>query len=125
MYSSPTNATLRHWQRLLILGTVIATILGSLGSLPAAVAAVGHQTTSSVNLRAEPDIMSEVLLEIPEGATVEVTGDAQNGFLPVTYDGVSGFVSADYLTTSGSDGGEGTSTASPVPLGRATSSTAN
>ncbi len=38
-----------------------------------------------------------VLLVIPDGATVTVTGAQQTGFYPVVFDGTAGYASADYL----------------------------
>jgi uncharacterized protein YraI len=51
----------------------------------------------SLNLRAGPSTADGVILVIPAGADVTVTGDAQNGFLAVTYQGQSGWVFAQYL----------------------------
>jgi hypothetical protein len=47
-----------------------------------------------------------VLLVIPAGAAVELTGDQQNGFLGVIYNGQRGWAYGDYLqTVSGSNDG--------------------
>lgn len=59
-------------------------------------------TTAPLNIRSGPNISDPVVTVIPSGATVGVTGDAQNGFLPVSWNGSSGWSSADYLSLSGS-----------------------
>jgi uncharacterized protein YgiM (DUF1202 family) len=67
-------------------------------------------TTAGVNLRSGPGTTFSVLLVIPNGSTVTVTGGPQNGFYPVTYSGRSGFVSATYLQF-----GSGPVTPTPTP----------
>ena len=62
-------------------------------------------TTADLNLRAGPSLGDAVLLVMPFGATVTVTGGGQNGFLPVTYNGTAGWAAADYLATGGNPGG--------------------
>ena len=55
-------------------------------------------TTTEVNFREEPGLSSRVLQVVPFGTAVTATGDAANGFLAVTLDGVDGWMSADYLS---------------------------
>lgn len=50
-----------------------------------------------LNLRAGPGRDSAVLLTMPEGSVVPVSGEANNGYLSVTYDGTTGWVDAAYL----------------------------
>jgi uncharacterized protein YraI len=50
-----------------------------------------------------------VLLTLPDGAAVTLTGDAYGGFLKVTYQGTSGWAFAPYLEAGGG-GGTGTAT---------------
>jgi uncharacterized protein YraI len=63
----------------------------------------------NLNVRSGPGLTYAVIDVLPDGTEVGVLGDAQNGFLPVTYNGVSGWAFADYLSTSGTtppdDGG--------------------
>ena len=54
-------------------------------------------TTAAVNLRTGPSFADWVIAVVPAGATVETTGGAVNGFVPVWYAGQSGWVSAAYL----------------------------
>ena len=58
-------------------------------------------TTAPLNLRDAPN--GSVILVMPEGASVTVTGSASSGFLPVEYlgTGVRGWASADYLSVEG------------------------
>jgi uncharacterized protein YraI len=56
-------------------------------------------TTAALNLRAGPSLSDEVLLVMPAGASVEwdnFQGEV-NGYVAVTYDGVSGWAHRDYL----------------------------
>jgi uncharacterized protein YraI len=82
---------------------------------PAASAAPSDtaRTTSALNLRSGPGTGNSVILVMPSGATVSVTGGAQNGFYPVTYNGRSGWASGAYLSMGGSGGG--TTNAAPAP----------
>lgn len=64
-------------------------------------AAAAATTTANLNLRSGPGTTYSVLLVIPSGATVNATGAAQNGFVRVTYDGVTGWSSNQYLETGG------------------------
>lgn len=58
-------------------------------------------TTSSLNLRTGPSTGYGVILVMPNGASVTLTGASQNGFLGVTYGGSTGWASGDYLDASG------------------------
>ncbi len=101
-------------QRLLLVLTVIVTVCAGLVSTVEPAAAAEYRTTANLNLRSGPGTTFAVIRTIPSGATVNVTGDAENGFLPVTYSGSSGYASASFLTAgSGSDTGSGT-TAGPT-----------
>ncbi len=59
--------------------------------------------TSSVNIRAGADTTSAVLTVVPAGATLLGTGQSQNGFWSVDYNGVAGWAYAALLTTDGTD----------------------
>ena len=62
--------------------------------------------TSSLNLRAGPSTADAILAVMPPGATVAITGAAQNGFYPVTYAGQSGWAAGAYLAIGGAPGGD-------------------
>ncbi len=55
------------------------------------------QVTSGLHLRSGPSVADASLAVMPEGATVSITGEAQNGFLPVVFDGTSGWAYAEFL----------------------------
>lgn len=50
-----------------------------------------------LNLRTGPSLDHEVTSVLPDGAAVELRGEPQNGFYPVSHDGVTGWASADFL----------------------------
>jgi hypothetical protein len=56
--------------------------------------------TSNVNLRADPNTASDVLVKIPAGARVEI-GDCNDGWCAVTYRGKSGHSIESAFDTSG------------------------
>ncbi|MBA2247082.1 MAG: SH3 domain-containing protein [Chloroflexia bacterium] len=95
--------------RLLAVAMILSIAFGGLATRPAAADAAGATTTSALNLRSGPGTANTVLLVIPSGAAVEVTGAAQAGFFPVTYRGTSGFASASFLTIGGGGGSAVTS----------------
>jgi len=78
-------------------------------------------TTANLNLRSGPGSTFAVLLVIPNGATVTITGSAQNGFYPVTYSGTSGFASSTYLQI----GSGPAPSPTPTPVNRTAWTTAN
>jgi uncharacterized protein YgiM (DUF1202 family) len=55
-------------------------------------------TTASLNLRSGAGTSFGVLRVIPNGAAVTITGGEQNGYVPVRYDGTTGYAAASYLT---------------------------
>lgn len=54
-------------------------------------------TTDVLNLRASPGTDAEILLIIPAGEEVVLTGEESAGFVAVEYAGAAGWVSADFL----------------------------
>ncbi len=53
---------------------------------------------ANLNMRAQATTKSAIVGKIPEGRTVTVTGNAVNGFYPITYGGKSGYGHSDYIT---------------------------
>ena len=53
----------------------------------------------ALNLRSSASTNGSVLLVMPDGATVTLTGQSSNGFLSVSYQGTSGWAYAIYLST--------------------------
>ncbi len=66
---------------------------------PAAVAAApsGAATTTDANLRSGPSTDADVLAVLAPGTSVLVNGAPSNGFVPVSGNGVSGWVAAELL----------------------------
>lgn len=60
-------------------------------------------TTDDVNLRRGPGTDHEVITVVPLHAEVMVTGDGQNGFLPVEVNGASAWLAESYVVPEGSD----------------------
>ena len=60
--------------------------------------------TTDVNLRSGPSTGHQVLRVVPKGTIVGYLGDQRNGFLYVDYDGLAGWMSADYLAPYGGEG---------------------
>ncbi len=71
--------------------------------------------TSDLNLRFLPGLDASILEIMPAGSEVRILGEAENGFVPVTFDGVSGYAHGDYLN----DGATAatTATVAPAPAG--------
>jgi uncharacterized protein YraI len=51
----------------------------------------------ALNLRSGPGTSYGVLLVLPDGAVVTLDGGGQDGFLGVTYNGVSGWAYGEFL----------------------------
>lgn len=56
------------------------------------------KTTADINLRYEASLGAGIAAVAPAGTVVLITGGASNGFYPVDWDGLRGFMSGDYLT---------------------------
>ena len=68
-------------------------------------------TSDYLNLRSGPSLADRVLVVMPTGSRVVLTGATSNGFYPVTYNGRDGWAAASYLTLDQS---------TPSPAGAAT-----
>lgn len=66
----------------------------TMSSAPSGVAA----TTTDANLRTSPSTDADVLAVLPPGTSLTVNGEPDNGFVPVTANGSSGWVSIDLIT---------------------------
>ncbi len=86
----------------LLLVAVLALVLGSVASTAQSASAAVGTTTANLNLRQGPGTTFAVAQVVPSGSSVEVTGTAQFGYVPVTYGQASGWVLETYLTNGGS-----------------------
>jgi len=87
--------------RIVLVAAMVGLVFSGLVSLAEPVSAASFRTTANLNHREGPGTSFAVIRVIPSGTTVEVTGAAQFGFLPVTFGGSNGFASADFLTAGG------------------------
>ena len=55
-------------------------------------------TISSLNLRYDPSYSSGIAAVAPQGTVVEITGRVSDGFYPVDWDGLQGYMHGDYLS---------------------------
>lgn len=86
----------------------------TMASPVAAAGDTGGETATAreaVNLRAAPNGEAPVLGVVPVGGVVTRTGDAAEGYVPVSYDGMAGYAAIAYLTLGG---GAGDAAAAPV-----------
>ncbi|MEJ7838892.1 MAG: SH3 domain-containing protein, partial [Thermomicrobiales bacterium] len=96
--------------------TIFAMLFGGLLLLTApAVSARSNSpvTTAWVNFRTGPSTSDAVIMVLPDGTSVDVTGDPENGFYPVNAKGSSGFVSSDFISF---DGGSTDDSGSEAPV---------
>jgi uncharacterized protein YraI len=63
-------------------------------------------TSDALNLRAGPSASHNIVKTLKKGDTLTVTGDKENGWLPVSHNGDTGYVSAEMVSISG--GGQAT-----------------
>jgi len=75
---------------------------------------------SGLNLRASASLTSGVIMTLPQGAMLSVTGTERSGMLPVSLGGLSGFVAAEYVFTATEAQLNPTPTPSPTPTPTAT-----
>lgn len=54
-------------------------------------------TNDALNVRAGPSAKHKVLMQVKRGDILTVTGEVQNGWLPVEVDGQAGFVSSEMV----------------------------
>ena len=53
--------------------------------------------TTALNLREQPSTSAAILAVMPAGVSITVTGAVTVGFLPIIYNGTSGWAAADYI----------------------------
>ena len=98
-YLGVTFGTTQGWADAAYLSTTVTAPDQLAGFAPAATAQTGEvMATANLNLRADAGPDSAILTVVPRGSTMVVTdGETVNGYVPVTYNGTSGWVDAAYL----------------------------
>lgn len=105
MQTPPLSARVTQWRVTRVLAVTLflaATIASSLSLAPRAAEAAATNTTTALNLRSGPGTKYDVILVMPSGASLKITGSYSKGFYPVRYQGIKGWAAADYLGGSGS-----------------------
>ena len=67
------------------------------GGLSAGSATVVN-AASGVRVRSQPNTSSEILATLTNGASVQVVQSAGNGWYQISYEGLTGYVSSDYVS---------------------------
>lgn len=75
------------------------------GSTGSAVTGQTMYATSGVNIRSKASTGSAVMGIVPQGGSVTVTGPASNGWVPVSCNGIQGYISQEFLSTDGKTAG--------------------
>lgn len=57
-----------------------------------------YTANADLNMRADCSTEAELLLTIPAGTQLTSTGISENGWVEITYNEMTGYVSADYVT---------------------------
>ena len=74
-----------------------ADICGEPSNLSLATAGGNAEALDDLNLRSGPGQTYGILTEIPEGSALNVTGVSEDGYLPVTFSGFTGWVAEDFV----------------------------
>lgn len=92
----------RAFTGMLILAMLCTPLMHALSTPQAAIAqeSTSATTTDFLNLRNQASLSGGVIVVIPRGGSLVVRGAAQNGFLPVTYQGTQGWAHSDYIAVS-------------------------
>lgn len=92
-------------------GSTGATGSGSSGQTSAgagvsgqAVSGTSMMATDAVKIRSTASTSGAVMGIVPQGYLVTATGSVQNGWIPVNYQGIKGYISAQYLTAANGSG---------------------
>jgi len=103
--------------RVLLLSAIMVMLLAGFASAAESqqAVAVGATTGSSLRLREEPNTSASIVTTLNKGVAVAILADEADGWYKISYNGKSGFVSADYLivdqdnvfTTYGRTNGDG------------------
>lgn len=85
--------------RVLMLSTIMVMLLAGFASAAESeqAIAVGATTGSSLRLREEPSTSASIVTTLNKGVAVAILDDSTDGWYKISYNGKSGFVSADYM----------------------------
>lgn len=85
--------------RVLVLSATLTLLLtaGALAADGSLAVGVGATTGSSLRLRAEASTSASALATLDKGVAVAILADSTEDWISISYDGKTGFVSADYL----------------------------
>ena len=85
--------------RVLMLSTIMVMLLAGFASAAESeqAVAVGATTGSSLRLREEPSTSASIVTTLNKGVAVAILADEADGWYKISYNGKSGFVSADYM----------------------------
>lgn len=85
--------------RVLLLSAIMVMLLAGFASAAESqqAVAVGATTGSSLRLREEPNTSASIVTTLNKGVAVAILADEADGWYKISYNGKSGFVSADYL----------------------------
>jgi N-acetylmuramoyl-L-alanine amidase len=102
-------------QRMVVLGTLVLTLLlAPATSVAQECADCVVSAATELNLRQDPSMEAPILGLVPAGSSLQqAAGDETNGYVPVSYDGVSGWVIAEGLVASSEEVGVGAASAAP------------
>ena len=74
---------------LLVSSTLAAPVLAASGTV--------NSGGDPLRVRADPNTSSQILTKLSDGTQVEVLEQAENGWYKIAHEGISGFVSGEYL----------------------------
>ena len=85
--------------RVLLLSAIMVMLLAGFASAAESgqAVAVGATTGSSLRLREEPSTSASIVATLNKGVAVAILADETDGWYKISYNGKSGFVSADYM----------------------------
>lgn len=89
---------MNHFKRVLRIALMTAALAVTCVLTTAFAAEQTGVTTDALRLRAEASTESDILTTAPKGASVSVLTDNVDGWYQVTYDGKTGYMSAEYIT---------------------------
>ena len=87
---------------------------GIIADPAAAPAGTGASVNALVNLRGGPSDADAILRVLPAGSPVTITGAESNGYLPVWYNGTTGWIASQFITGSGATAETAPSAAAPT-----------